>query len=152
MFGEGVYSATALACLPAGIATFFLLRWTQKRGFRLSVAALLVPIASMFVVGASLPFLGTSPIGGVTGVLGRDATLTERTAIWEMIRPLASDAPLFGHGYSGFWTQRVVAMVTVNEAHNGYLELILILGVLGLLLLFGISLFRIAGRCIDLWR
>ncbi len=108
MFGEGVYSATALACLPAGIATFFLLRWTQKQHLRLSFKALLVPTTIIFLVGASLPFLGTSSIAGVTGVLGRDATLTERTSIWQVLRPFVAEAPLLGHGYGGFWEEKAV--------------------------------------------
>jgi exopolysaccharide production protein ExoQ len=137
MFGEGAYSATALFCLPAGIVTFGLLRWAQRRCFRLSAKTLIVPVAAIFLIGASLPFLGTSPVSGISGILGRDATLTSRTDIWETLRPFAVEMPVFGHGYGGFWTERAIAIADVNEAHNGYLEVVLILGVSGLVLLFG---------------
>jgi exopolysaccharide production protein ExoQ len=137
MVGEGVYSATALACLPSGVITFLLLRWTRKCNIHVGVSALIIPVVTIFLLGASLPFLGTSPVSGMSELLGRDATLTSRTDIWELLRPFAAETPVFGHGYGGFWTKKVVAIATVNEAHNGYLEVILILGVLGLIPLFG---------------
>jgi exopolysaccharide production protein ExoQ len=137
MFGEGAYSATALVCLPAGIGTFYLLRAAQRRCFRPSVKTLLIPMTGLFLIGASLPFLGTSPVAGMTGLLGRDATLTERTDIWNILRPLVADSPLLGRGFGGFWTQNMIMTAEVNEAHNGYLEVILVLGLVGLILLFG---------------
>lgn len=137
MFGEGAYSATALTCLPAGLVTFCLLRWARGRRSSVPFKMLLIPVIMIFLVGASLPFLGTSPVAGVTGLLGRDATLTQRTDIWDILRPFAVEAPLLGHGYAGFWTNKTVAVADVNEAHNGYLEVLLILGVIGLALLFG---------------
>ena len=137
MLGEGAYSATAMACLPASIITFYLLTRAQRRSARVSTKALLIPITVIFLLGASLPFLGTSPVAGITDLLGRDATFTSRTDIWNILRPFAEEAPILGHGYGGFWSESVIRLAEVNEAHNGYLEVILILGIPGLIVLFG---------------
>lgn len=38
-----------------------------------------------------------------TDVLGKDATLTGRTELWEIADKLVSERPLLGHGYFAFW-------------------------------------------------
>ena len=40
--------------------------------------------------------------GGLVQDLGRNPTLTGRTAIWEAVLPMAGD-PLIGTGYESFW-------------------------------------------------
>jgi exopolysaccharide production protein ExoQ len=76
--------------------------------------------------------------------LGRDPTLTGRTEIWKALLNMDTN-PLFGVGYQSFWLGgRVPAiwaalgMPGLNEAHNGYLEMYLNLGLLGLCLLVGL--------------
>ncbi len=79
----------------------------------------------------------------ILGVLGRDATLTDRTLLWADL--LKEDInPLFGAGFESFWLgerlQRIWAKWTFgpNQAHNGYLETYLNLGLIGLFLLLGL--------------
>ena len=151
MVGEGAYSATALACLPAGVITFFLLRAAKRYRLRIGLKGLVIPVVTIFLLAASLPFVQSSPISGVTGLLGRDATFTSRTDIWKTLTPLAFDDAFFGHGFGGFWNGKIVTILEVNEAHNGYLEVILILGIVGLLLLFAflISYCGYVYRCLQ---
>jgi exopolysaccharide production protein ExoQ len=71
--------------------------------------------------------------------MGRESNLTGRTAIWATVLPLATN-PILGAGYEDFWMgprMEAVArnLTTLNQAHNGYLEIYLNLGVVGLLLL-----------------
>jgi exopolysaccharide production protein ExoQ len=72
--------------------------------------------------------------------IGRDATLTGRTGIWQAV--LAQNTnPLIGTGFESFWMgSRMEAVWDLTEkgiqkAHNGYLEMYLNLGFVGLSLL-----------------
>lgn len=73
--------------------------------------------------------------------VGKDPTLTDRTIIWRTVLGLHTNS-LLGTGYESFWMgSRLQAvwrvMPGINEAHNGYLEVYLNLGLIGLLLLCG---------------
>ncbi len=86
--------------------------------------------------------------------LGRDATLTGRTDIWDAALEQVAKRPLLGYGYKSFWlglqgheSQEVVYRTSwkVPNSHNGYLDLLLDLGVLGLgsfVLSMGMSFYR----------
>jgi O-antigen ligase len=81
--------------------------------------------------------------------MGRDATLSGRTAIWKQVWIFILQRPLLGWGYEAFWRGiqgeafRVVAAVhfMVFHAHNGFLEIWLDLGAVGLAL-FALSYLR----------
>ena len=76
----------------------------------------------------------------ITG-LGRNPTLTGRTDIWHAALTVQNNR-LVGAGYESFWLgPRLQEMWTaipglhVNEAHNGYIEIVLSLGYIGAILL-----------------
>jgi exopolysaccharide production protein ExoQ len=133
--GEVSYSATSVVCLATGIITVLGLHWIRARWINLRLWMLLVPVALIIIFGASIPFLGTAATSGVTSFLGRDVTFTGRTGIWAQLVPMALEEPLLGHGYGGFWLGHYYA--EVNEAHNGYLEVVLGLGFVGLIFVIG---------------
>lgn len=89
----------------------------------------------------------------LAGAVGRDPTFTDRTAIWKIVQSI-QDSPLVGTGYDSFWLgSRLHAIWRspvggINEAHNGYLEVYLNLGIVGLFLLSAllISNYRIICR------
>jgi O-antigen ligase len=72
--------------------------------------------------------------------MGRDTTLTQRTALWDLLLRFDT-SPWWGEGYMGFWSgwrlQTIwqAVGVGVNQAHNGYLEQYLNLGAVGIGLL-----------------
>lgn len=70
--------------------------------------------------------------------LGRDETLTERTDIWKMLLNIGTN-PWVGSGYESFWLgdnlTKIWTKWLINESHNGYLEIYLTQGLIGLLLL-----------------
>jgi exopolysaccharide production protein ExoQ len=78
--------------------------------------------------------------GPILNLLGRDATLTNRTEIWAATKAHPVD-PMFGCGYLNFWD--IVGPIKLGEsaavelktAHNGYLEIFLDGGYLGILFL-----------------
>jgi exopolysaccharide production protein ExoQ len=81
-------------------------------------------------------------------MFGRNSTLTGRTDLWNLCLTLVKN-PLVGAGYESFWLgSRLETMWNyiwgVNQAHNGYLEIYLNLGWIGVVLLvtFLISAYR----------
>lgn len=74
--------------------------------------------------------------------LGRDPTLTGRTLIWGSALTRLIDRPLFGFGYGAFWapTSRYALEAsralgtgwTPPHGHNGFVDLVLDFGVIGL--------------------
>jgi exopolysaccharide production protein ExoQ len=79
--------------------------------------------------------------GEFAGAVGRSPTLSGRTEIWKIVLSQQAN-PLLGAGYESFWLgpriERIWAggMGHIIEAHNGYLEVYLNLGYLGVFLLF----------------
>src|SRR5262249_54209054 len=75
----------------------------------------------------------------------RGQTIEGRGRLWETV--LATDTdPIFGAGFESYWLgerlQKIWAMPEVwwrpNQAHNGYIETYLNLGIVGLFLLIGL--------------
>jgi O-antigen ligase len=95
-------------------------------------------IAFMLVVSSSVVFLGLSPEALKT--MGRDPSLTGRDEVWGNLLRLAHNAWV-GTGFENFWLgSRLQTLWTLywwhpNEAHNGYLEIYLNLGLVGVALL-----------------
>jgi exopolysaccharide production protein ExoQ len=88
-----------------------------------------------------------SLIGAATSTVGKDATFTGRTPIWELVKANIALHPLFGTGYGAFWVGPFDTSPSYEfvrrlyfypgEAHNGYLDIVLDLGYVGLVLLGG---------------
>jgi O-antigen ligase len=97
-----------------------------------------VLIAAMLVVSFSVLFLGISPSALET--MGRNPTLTGRTEVWGVLLSLVKNSWV-GTGFESFWLgPRLEKIWDVfhwrpNEAHNGYLEVFLNLGWIGVILL-----------------
>jgi exopolysaccharide production protein ExoQ len=78
--------------------------------------------------------------GGLVHSLGRDPTLTGRTEIWQAVLSVHTN-PVLGAGFENFWVgermERVweITAQHIQEAHDGYLEVYLNLGWIGVVLL-----------------
>jgi O-antigen ligase len=99
-------------------------------------------IPSAFLLYLILDF-GFGMNGRLAQALGRDPTLSDRTKIWAILLGMHTN-PIIGTGYESFWLgQRLDYFWTnsglgrLNEAHNGYLEVYLELGMVGIFLLGG---------------
>jgi exopolysaccharide production protein ExoQ len=68
--------------------------------------------------------------------LGRKSNLTGRTEVWKEVIPMCPD-PIGGAGFETFWLGRRADTVRrffgsqINEAHDGYIEVYLNLGLVG---------------------
>ena len=98
----------------------------------------------------------------VVSVLGRDLTLTGRTDIWITLVDFISERPLLGYGYGAFWDDgsnpgnwvREMLEWDAPTAHNGWFEVTLALGLIGLALLaldFLTTIWRAACASINTW-
>jgi exopolysaccharide production protein ExoQ len=129
-------SATSSVCLVIGCMVIVAVHssWARRHpGF------LKVMIPAGFCLYLTLAY-GWDINGELAGAVGRDPTLTGRTDIWKAVLSTNTN-PLLGTGYESFWLGPRLSHVwqlvgTVNEAHNGYLEIYLTLGLIGVFLLF----------------
>jgi O-antigen ligase len=95
--------------------------------------------ALVLLVVAELAF-GIS--GHYSEALGRGSGLSGRTLLWTRLLEMHTN-PIFGTGFESFWLGRRLEQLEgifffiPNEAHNGYLEIYLTLGLIGVFLLIG---------------
>jgi len=129
-------SSTAVACtiLALSLSTILRVPAISSRISRLVFFGFVSTV--VFVVMQVTVNLG----GFLLGLLGRDFTFTGRTEIWDAV--LSEDInPVFGTGYYSFWLGERVERLSekyfyhLNEAHNGFIEIYLNNGLLGLFLL-----------------
>lgn len=128
------HSSTSLGALLLGSILIILLG-----SDRLDMRRLNVYVVTILVVGISAEMtLGVHEY--FIGLLGRDSTLTGRTEVWKVLWNWDLN-PIFGVGYESFWQEsrmaKVWAITTnvgINQAHNGYLETYINLGLLGVAL------------------
>jgi O-antigen ligase len=143
-------SATALVVVLTVAGMIPMLR-TLDRDIR---PLIVIGCIGVLVVGAVGLFMAPSA-ESITGLVGRDVTLTGRTALWAAVLQTIGERFWLGYGYETFWLSNLAFRVAVDEgagwtapnAHNGFLEITLDLGILGLLL-FVFTLARGASRAV----
>lgn len=108
-------------------------RWNQT--FALAFFIVLI------LVGGAMATLFLNNAETILGAFGRDTTLTGRTLLWPAVLYKIWQRPWLGYGYGGFWlgwdgesadVWRIVRW-EVPHAHNGFLDVWLNIGLLGLL-------------------
>lgn len=132
------YSATAIGAFAIGIMTLGYLSRIEKR--RIRIKPHLITMIVLFAVGfGTLTVMGGgSTMAGIASAFGRNTTLTGRTDIWSTLFPIAMQSPVLGHGFGGFWTPLNSArFFEISECHNGYLEIIMELGFVGVISMSG---------------
>lgn len=146
-------SATSRVCLAFGSAIILL---SHTRIFRNRPILLKIGVPLSLCLYAVMAF-GFDMNGSLAAAVGRDPTLTDRTEIWQIVTSVGSN-PLVGTGYDSFWLGQRLQTIwqssagMINESHNGYLEIYLNLGIIGLAI---VSVFLISsyGRmCKNLMR
>lgn len=147
-----IATAATLAML-AGLRVLLLFApRTRKTFFLVSIAAL------VFVAFVGL---NTGGIDMLLGAFGKDSTLTGRTYLWGEGLAAWAQAPAFGVGYQAYWVQGFSEAERLWEEfyigsrsgfhfHNTYIEVLVELGVAGLLLLAVVLLRVPAGHLMRL--
>ncbi|MDP3660100.1 O-antigen ligase [Phenylobacterium sp.] len=142
-------SLLALLLVGAGAMTLLIMR----RGPATTVAIVwlgvtaLGALAMAYLVAPDMFF----------AALGKDPSLTGRTDIWAAVLRAYRDRPLLGYGYGAFWGPhsapaewiRAQLQWVVPTAHNGWLDLLIQLGEIGVALfglIFALALGAAVGR------
>jgi O-antigen ligase len=135
-------SKTSLVCLVLSAAVLLLsgLPIFQRRPGALGVLILVT------LAGAGLADSMFGIREAVLQELGRDMTFTGRTDVWRELLNLHTD-PIIGTGFCSFWSNKHYLSLlpdwVAHSAHNGYLEIYLDGGWLGIFFL-GIMLLGVA--------
>jgi O-antigen ligase len=103
---------------------------------RISQAFTILAMLLMVSFGVTL-FLANSE--RITNAVGRSSDLTGRSEIWSVVADSILERPLLGYGFSGFWSEASGPSAGLDRAlggmimyaHNGYLETLLRLGIVG---------------------
>ncbi len=130
-------SVTSQLCF---ILAALLMMLTGLRRIRGRPAAVHALVLTLVLLGALIKLTGAD--AAVVEAMGRNADLTGRASdIWPLLIPMAPNA-LVGAGFESFWLGPRLLQVWnafpnlyVNEAHNGYIEVYLNLGAIGLSLI-----------------
>jgi exopolysaccharide production protein ExoQ len=135
------HSSTSTLSLLLGVMTmiFLGLRFVDKRAITAyAVAGILVLAAAQLMFDV---------YGSIVDLTGHGSTIEGRGRLWQYL--LETDQnPIFGTGFESYWLgDRLQSIWTRPEfwwrptqAHNGYLEAYLNLGIVGLLVLLGLIL------------
>lgn len=129
----------------------------------------MIPILTLLsIIGIAFYALFISEADTILGSVGKDTTLTGRSELWPVVLQMIAKKPWLGYGYGAFWIEQnsessiVVQAVQWDapNAHNGFLDLWLALGLLGILVfiigfvinwLRAIYLIRYNGKSEILW-
>lgn len=128
---------TGIALLNLGIAMAF-----RHLQFSWSTITAMVFAATLL----SMPLIISSGLAqSVFDLIGREPTLSGRLPLWKVVWPWIEQRPVLGYGYAAFWepdsyrirqiTGHPSAQWEVYYSHNGALETLLDVGVVGLSLL-----------------
>ena len=137
-------SRTSLLCLALGASLLFFSGYIARaRHPKQVLVCCFIAVACLIGLDATL---GVSKMA--IEALGRNTTLTGRTDIWRVVKEQPIN-PVVGCGFLTFWDtgmgQAVVDELSdIKSSHNGYLEIYLDGGLIGVVLL-GIMLLA-AGR------
>lgn len=134
-------SAQAFFTLIVLLGFLFLLKFMQKfnpkQSLLIGMLLIFVSIFGYIVV--------TTNLEAIFGAFGKDTTLTGRTEFWPQMLDSIAKSPILGYGVQGFWQPwrgeenpaahiRAVRGFIPPNGHNGFLDLALETGYLGLAL------------------
>lgn len=138
----GLFSALlavsrSITSIVTAAATLLILWLFEKfhRRYHIPLPAILMFVAGL-IVCVALFGIDTSIF---TDLMGRSKDLTGRTDLWHSVGSMIMAKPLLGYGFSGFWEGASMESYAVEQyvgwsptySHNGYLEILLNLGVVG---------------------
>lgn len=153
-------SKTSLVSLMVGFAALIFVVLAQ-RGPALGAVMVWLAVVGLMAAGGVMLFAADA----VFGVLGKDATLTGRTRIWDAAMRQIAERPWTGYGYGAIWDEKgpwgPLAWIVKDadfkpqHAHNAWIEQWLGTGIFGLaafaafyaqaVLVAALSLFRERG-------
>ena len=139
-------SKSPMMLLPLALMFGVLFVWVRK-----PVAKLIVLLSVPLIIGALT--IGSVEVPALNTLVGQmpDPTFTGRSVIWQFALDHIAERPIVGFGYEAFWqTEELVSSWTwleswgfrASDAHNGFLNIAVTTGLVGLVLALGWLLVR----------
>lgn len=160
------HSSTAILGFVVGTAILLGLQFLKsrsadaKRIVLVGSAALVLIAPPVFI---AFEAFNTTPVDVVLAATNRDMTLTGRTGLWKDILNNAEKSPIVGVGYGAFWVgpigyemypldnwSRVTPGWRPGEGHNGFIDVYVELGFVGLALVLIVLVGAFTGALNDL--
>ena len=134
-----IFFAQSATALLSVILIFALAQSLKRLSLKSKKSVLLVLVFT--VISCIAMFLLAAYYNTFLSVNGRDATLSGRTALWDSLQQFISAKPWLGYGYGSFFSgesREVNLLWQIHKwspvhAHNGYIQFVLNLGLIGLL-------------------
>jgi exopolysaccharide production protein ExoQ len=160
------HSSTAIVAFIAGAVVLLGLECIRKRAARAKRIIFAGTIA--FTLLAPLGYLAfeafdTTPVAIVLEATGRDMTFTDRTLLWADVLHNAEKRPVTGVGFGAFWVGHIGYAIypldnwsrktpgwRPGQGHNGYIDVYVELGAIGVALLLIVIGIAFAGALNDL--
>jgi len=158
-------SATSLVFAVIGSALLIMVKvvWgsvSKVRHMRTTTLAFFAA-SSLVIAIAVLSIPNNTIVDDFLGLVGKDSSLTGRTAIWDAAERVSADHPWFGVGIEGFWNPLTGMAQTLNENdskpfgtkhsfHSAFWEVRVHFGFVGLAL-FILAVIWAGLRTIGLW-
>lgn len=130
-------SKTSLGALAIALLFGLAFKLLPKRAWPIAIAGATVLVTLGIVVGQDY-------LGEISQYLSQPDALTGRGDIWRIMLAYASTNPLLGAGYASFWDigpaspvyaySRDSWVTTITHGHSGYLDMLVQIGVPGLVL------------------
>jgi len=123
----------------------FLVRYLKNFSFRVVFPILIIYM--LLAAGVTL-WITQNYEFFIVDILGKDLTLTGRTELWGRLNHSIAEYPWLGYGFKGFWLRGLGILedpagniinangFKPNSAHSGFYDVVLELGLVGLVLFF----------------
>ncbi|WP_157735753.1 O-antigen ligase family protein [Granulosicoccus antarcticus] len=144
-------SKTSLALFAGCSALMFLLLTLRLLHSLGGLKALIIVLAAVVLVIATVDM--PRALIGLLKLFYGDVTLTGRIWIWDFVLAKHNEAFWLGHGFGSFWgmgadtpaiREDLPSVREFGQAHNGYLDILVQTGVVGLCF-FGVMLLYVVG-------
>lgn len=158
---KNVHSSTAIVGFAISSIVLIGLQFVKKRSAhakRIILAGCIGLIIFTPLLYVAFQAFETTPVEMVLQATGRNMTLTDRTLIWADVMNNAAKSPLLGVGIGAFWVgpigydmyplpnwSRKTPQWRPEEAHNGFIDVYVQLGAVGVVLLFIVIGIAVAG-------
>ena len=127
-------SMVAILCALAFLPLLSILRFPMVQRIPLLLFAIVAVSSGAFLIYQNAALL--------PAIVSKDSTLTGRTELWSLVLVAISNHPWVGYGFDSFWQGMHGDSLTiirgvgwlVPTAHNGYLDLLLGVGIVGAVL------------------
>ena len=144
-------SAGSLVNLVGAIGIVFVSKFAKKTHYKVQVLLLVSLILLCGLVSLAILINAQS----IASAAGKDLTFTGRIPLWSELLDYVAKKPLLGYGFNGFWNSAQYGgffrgkwlWKDVPHSHNGFIELLLALGLIGFAIFalsFIVNFFRAA--------